>query len=210
MKCSDCYRKIKPVVGLDLDGTLADYHGHLFDFAEQYLDTDYDGREYEGGEKLADFMGLTDDVYRQMKLAFRQGGMKRTMPAFPEAQQLAAGLRTMGAEVWIVTTRPYQRFDSTDPDTREWLRRHDIGYDGLIYDDDKYQRLLDCVGPDRIVGVLEDLPEQYDRAAELGLQPFQMETSYNRAVRRTVTVGSLRSAAVYLGKRVREWRDEYD
>jgi hypothetical protein len=48
-------------------------------------------------------------------------------------------LRAEGAEVWLTTTRPHDRFDRVDPDTREWCRRNGINFDGLLYDGDKME-----------------------------------------------------------------------
>lgn len=211
LKCTDCNRPIRPVVALDIDGTLGDYHGHLLNFAEGYLGISGTGwaLEYDGSTDLCTFMDLTKHEYRQLKLAFRQGGMKRTMPPFGHASDLAHALAGMGAEVWITTTRPYMRLDNVDPDTRFWLERNHIRYDGLIYDDDKYERLLEIVGPDRIVGVVDDLPDLYDAADRLGLRPIQHATRYNRAVRRPCTEATLADVARRLQDRIQEWRDAH-
>lgn len=113
----------KPIVAIDIDGTLADYHGYFLNFASQYL-----GRampspsQINPGMRLSEFMGIDHDTYRQVKLAYRQGGLKRSMPAFPGAKELCQSVIDAGAELWICTTRPYLRLDNIDPDTREWLR----------------------------------------------------------------------------------------
>lgn len=200
------------MVAWDLDGTLCDYHGNLFHFAEGWLGVTGTGwaLTYDGSCTLAEHMGVTQDVYRAIKLAYRQGGMKRTQPFFLGCYDAVKSCHDLGAEVWITTTRPYNRFDSTDPDTREWLRRHGIIYDGLLYEDDKYERLLDIVGPDRIVGVVDDLPEMYDRAVALGLHPIQHATRYNSAVRRPVHGTTLADVAHMLSIRIKEWKETHD
>ena len=62
--CSECWHvEVKPIVAIDLDGTIADYHGSLFRFAEQWfgvLDTNW-ANTYHGQVKLARHMGVTDD-----------------------------------------------------------------------------------------------------------------------------------------------------
>ena len=37
MKCSSCSAPVAPVVAIDIDGTLGDYHQHFIEFAEQWL-----------------------------------------------------------------------------------------------------------------------------------------------------------------------------
>lgn len=214
MKCTDCNQPVKPVVALDIDGTLGDYHDHLFAFARDYFPlspAEYSKlMNYDGSMRIADWMGWLPNDYRQMKLAFRQGGMKRTMPPFAGAADLALAIRSAGAEVWVTTTRPYQRLDNIDPDTQEWLRRNEVPYDGLIYDEDKYHRLVEIVGAGRVVGVLEDLPTQYDRATELGLPVIQRETQYNQAVLRPDRCSTLAQAKRLLLGASNRWSQAHE
>lgn len=175
------YAPWKPVVALDIDGTLGDYHSHFLRFAEQWY-----GRpmphpaDINPGLPLYKFMKTSKATYRQCKLAYRQGGLKRSMPAYPGASMITRALRRAGAEVWIATTRPYLRLDNIDPDTRHWLRRNNIQWDGVIYGQHKYRELVRIVGADRIACALDDLPEMYDQAESLGLRPWLRDQPYNR------------------------------
>lgn len=175
MKCTACNSVVKPVVAIDIDGTLGDFHRHQLEFACAYwdrsqLDTFYAER-YDGSERFREYMsrtfGVSVEEFRAMKLAYRQGGMKRTMPCFLDSHDLTRSLRQAGAEVWLTTTRPYNRLDSVDPDTREWLRRNDIEFDHLLYGDDKYEKLAEYVGPERVVAVLDDEWDQVMTAVGL-------------------------------------------
>lgn len=173
----------KPIVAVDIDGTLADYHGWFLKFASDYLGKSMpDSKEMNPGLPLHEFMGLTKDEYRQVKLAYRQGGMKRSMPSFAGAAALTESIEDAGAEVWICTTRPYMRLDNIDPDTREWLNRHDITYTALVFGDSKYEDLVESVGRDRIVAVVEDLPEQIEKARALGLNVYVPDRPYNKTI----------------------------
>jgi uncharacterized HAD superfamily protein len=224
VKCQRCHEVVNPVVVLDIDGTLGDYHEHFRNFLMDYYDIHdrvFSIADYLGYKTYREFFshaGVTDEMYREGKLAYRQGGWKRTMtpyadfgldpssvslkaPAFPTASLPA------GTELWIATSRPYQRLDNIDPDTREWLRRHNIQYTGLLYGQDKYQMMVDRVGKDRIAFVLEDLPEQYDAAEELGLPVWQIRRTHN------TVIGASRPRRVYAGQvtvtiqeAVRQWR----
>lgn len=170
----------KPILSLDIDGTLGDYHGHFLWFAEAWLDKKMpDPTDINPGMPLHKFMGVSLRVYRECKLAYRQGGLKRFMPCYPGAAELAADARRLGAEVWICTTRPYLRLDNIDPDTREWLRRNRIQYDAVLFGDDKYKELQRQAGW-RVGAVFEDLPEQCDKAWSLGFDVWIRDQPYNR------------------------------
>lgn len=172
----------KPVVALDLDGTLGNYHLHFLTFAAGYF-----GREMpkptaiNPGRELWEHMEVTQEEYRQCKLAYRQGGMKRTMPMYEGSDHLTWGLQKEGVEVWICTTRPYLRLDNIDPDTREWLSRRDISFDAVIFGKDKYKELIRQVGLDRIVAVADDLPEMTKQAKDAGIQNVYLrDQPYNQ------------------------------
>lgn len=170
----------RPVVGLDIDGTLGDYHLHFTRFAEQWC-----GREMPephmntDGVPLYKWLGMSKATYRQCKLAYRQGGMKRSMPCYEGASELTHDIRKEGGQVWIATTRPYLRLDNIDPDTRHWLRRNKIQFDGVLFGQHKYRDLKRILG-DRVLFVVDDLPELIGQADSIGLGTLLRDQPYNR------------------------------
>lgn len=183
MRCSSCSAPIRPVVAVDIDGTLGNYHSHFHRFAVGYLNRRLP-EGYDGARAFSEHLKLDKPTYREVKLAYRQGGLKRTMPAFDGAEEFMQDLRMLRVEVWIATTRPYLRLDNVDPDTREWLARHDMPYHHMLYDEDKYEQLVAYVDPERIVAVVEDLGEQCQRADGLGLEVWQPWRTHNQKDRR--------------------------
>ena len=41
VRCSVCSDQVKPIVALDIDGTLGEYHGQFVKFATMYFDTSF-------------------------------------------------------------------------------------------------------------------------------------------------------------------------
>jgi FMN phosphatase YigB (HAD superfamily) len=183
---------IKPVVAIDIDGTLADYHDHFMNFAIGWLgwgsQKPRGSFAYDGSEPHREWFVRTMDVdvstFRAIKLAFRQGGMKRTMPEYKESAETIHFIKNLGAEVWLTTTRPWERFDRVDPDTRHWLSEREIEFDGLIYDDNKMAALAERVDPDRVVAVVDDLIEVLEEAHQLfdSATTILRRTIHNRGV----------------------------
>jgi len=207
----------KPVVGLDIDGTLGDYHSHFLWFAEQWLGVHMpSASEINPGMPLHKFMGVEHHIYRECKLAYRQGGLKRFMPCYDYAAELTANVRTAGASLWICTTRPYLRLDNIDPDTREWLRRNEIEYDAVIFEGvdgkSKYADLVEQVGVHRISSVTDDLPEQTADAVAQGISTVYLrDQPYNRV--QAVTgkrVKSLRELWGQISEDLEVWREFND
>jgi len=214
MKCTSCNQEIKPVVAIDIDGTLGDYHRHFLRFAGNYL-----GRainwNYDGGMSFKNWFKRTtkcsDDDWHDIKLAYRQGGMKRSMPVYEGAADLCKIVRNTGAELWVTTTRPYIRHDNIDPDTREWLDRHNIEYDYLIYDGDKYDKLAELVGIERVCAVVDDLPEEITRAAKLfgNVAPILRRNNFNTAVTWFNVSSDLLYVAHNVLDRIEGWKTAY-
>lgn len=185
MMCEKCRTPLRPVVALDVDGTLADYHGHFICFALQWLRR-IGGEElvvekYHQTNDLAAALGINKEVYRTIKLAYRQGGQKRFQPSMGPVGMLFDRIHRAGCDIWITTTRPYNRFDSTDPDTREWLdyQANGVPYEGLIYDDNKYEVLRDILGVDRVALVVDDLAGNCVASQRIGFPTVQYKNRYN-------------------------------
>lgn len=210
MLCDHCGSSVKPVVSFDIDGVLGDYHNHFIRFCVKYwAHTSVKPWAYDGSIEFEEWLGLTKIEYREAKLAYRQGGTKRWMPAYQGAMEAVRTVRNAGADIWISTSRPWQRLDNIDPDTREWLSRNAIRFDGLLYGDDKYHQLVQAVDPARIVGVVDDLDYQCRLAEKAGVPFFQVARQHNS----TCVVeprGTLVEAVDWAIQNVRTWRRNYE
>lgn len=198
-----------PVAAIDIDGTLADYYGHFQWFAELYLQRPVNcvfNREYRG--EFSDALSMDKETYRKIKLAYRQGGMKRSIKPLPAAGELVRSIRKSGIQVWICTTRPWNRLDNIDPDTNFWINNNLGRVDGVIYGEEKYQDLIDIVGTERIVGVLDDLPENYNKARDLGLNAALMAGPHNEWFTETLdlTKNPVINRPIEFERKLRSWR----
>lgn len=167
---------MKPVVALDVDGTLFDYHRHFLRFAADYFAHDPDDPgylNYDARISMAKHLRVSKQSYRACKLAYRRGQMKRSVPLLPrplpQAGELTKQLRRWGVDVWLCTTRPYLSHDEVDDATRHSLRRNGVQYQGLIWGEHKYRELVRTIGGGRVAAVLDDLPEMCRQAEVLGL-----------------------------------------
>lgn len=172
--------KPKPIVALDYDGTLGDYHTHFLRFAEDWYGRPMPLAENNPGLPLHQFMGSGKEKYRRCKLAYRQGGLKRSMPIYPGASELTRHIRRRGAEVWICTSRQYLHLSNIDPDTRENMRRNGIQYDNVLYGPNKYRDLKKMAGSQPVLFAMDDLPEMVKVATDLGFFAILRDQPYNR------------------------------
>jgi hypothetical protein len=168
---------VRPVIALDIDGTLVDYHSHFEAFAAQYFGFDKSPKAMTGGYDARipfyKYLGVSKTAYRQCKLAYRRGQLKRSVPLLPpplpQASLLTRQLKRWGCTVWLCTTRPYLSHDEVDDATRHNLRRNGIAYHGIIWGEHKYRELVRTVGRERVAAVLDDLPDMCKQSTQLGL-----------------------------------------
>lgn len=221
MLCSRCSEVLKPVVAVDIDGTLGDYHGHFWNFACNWLGSSgpaymsglgkYDGSLSYSTWFCSEHQIADLTTFRAIKLAYRQGGMKRTMPMWEFAPELCKNVMDAGAELWLTTTRPYLSLDGIDRDTRSWLERHGIPYDHLMYDEHKYPVLNERVHAERVIAVVDDEYEQCAMAAQIWGKhvPVQRGIPYNENARFFPRMESLASISNEIAKRIAQWREQY-
>lgn len=171
-------RLLPPIVALDIDGTIGVYHEHFRRFAAEWV-----GRELPGGfmgnVPFHKHLGLSKQTYRKCKLAYRRGGLKRSMPHYAGSRQLSVEARRAGAKVFICTTRPFLSLDDVEPDTVHNLKRHGVQYDYIISGEHKYRDLLKIVNRSQVVMVLEDQDDMLSQALSLGLPAVRARHAHN-------------------------------
>lgn len=172
---------MKPVIGIDIDGTLGDFHRHFLLCAEMFLQRPMPKPEFINPLlPLHKFMGIDKRKYREIKMAYRQGRWKRSMPIFDGARELTVRLRRAGADVAICTTRPFNQLGDVDIDTRWWLRHHGIQHDLLIWGPHKYRDLANAVGKENIFAIIDDELEQLGRCQKMDIPFYLRDQPYNQ------------------------------
>lgn len=167
----------RPIFGIDIDGTLGLYHEHFTRFAEAWTGRSLPGVEGYREGSFAAHLGLSKSTYRKIKLAYRRGGAKRSMPVVAGASALTGSLRSRGAVVVLCTTRPYLSLEGVDEDTRHWARRNGVAYDFIIWGENKYRDLARF--GDRVVATLDDEPLLMQQSKDSGLLTFGVIRPYN-------------------------------
>jgi hypothetical protein len=103
---------------------------------------------------------------------------------------------------------PNSGCDRVDPDTREWLERNNIPFDGLLYSDQKMKELAERVEPERVVMVLDDLVPVLEAASSIfgASVPVLRRTRYNQLTDWPQTVYNLEDAAGHVEQKINNWR----
>ncbi len=171
----------EPWIGIDIDGTLGDYHRHFLMCAEMFLQRKMPDPTFINPLlPLHKHMGVSKRVYREIKMAYRQGRWKRSMPIFHYARQMTVDLRRAGGRIAICTTRPFNQLGEVDTDTRWWLRHHGIQHDLLVWGPHKYRDLANKLGDGKIIAVVDDELEQLNRCRKLDIPFYLRDQPYNQ------------------------------
>lgn len=169
-----------PIVALDVDGVLADYHGHLHWFAELYLQRKV---PLDWGTANGEFdkaMHLTKEEYRQIKLCYVHSGLRRAMPLKDSlASSLCREVRRSGCQLWLCASKPWKQTLPVDHDLMFWLDLHRIEADAILFGDNKYEQLVTAAQAP-IICAVDDLPEQVERAIGLDIPTALRDGDHNK------------------------------
>lgn len=199
---------LRPIIGLDVDGTFARYHEHFERFFREWSGKPTPGTGYKGEESFASYLGTSKATYRQAKLAYRLGGWKRSMPVYDGASEMVRAWRAVGAEVAICTTRPFLSLEAVEKDTHHFLRRNGIQHDYVIHGERKYLDLA-RFGTSRIAFVADDLQEMVLQAHSVGIPALLRSQPYNEDfdwMPRVSGIASLRKVGLVF---IDSWKAEH-
>lgn len=168
---------LRPIVGVDIDGTIARYHEHFIRFFSAWHGQPMD-IHYDGSVPLYKWCHTSKETYRRAKLAYRLGGLKRSMPIYDRAPETLREWRRAGALVAICTTRPFLSLEAVEKDTLHFLKRNGLQHDMVIHGEKKYHELA-RFGADRVAFIVDDLPEMVQQAHRLGLPAIIRRQRYN-------------------------------
>lgn len=167
------------IVGVDIDGILADYPFSFMEFVNKHLKrkiTKEDLISYN----LKECMGLTTEQYIEMKDLYRQSGEKRFIPLVDGAKEFLNFLNDFGYTVILLTARPYKKYKRIFADTQEWLKSNGLKYDSIIWDEEKDERLVREFGRNRISCFVEDSLSNANKISDLGITVYLLDKVYNQ------------------------------
>jgi 5'(3')-deoxyribonucleotidase len=164
------------VLGVDLDGTCADFYGGLRPIAAEWLGVDVGTLTTEVSWNLPEW-GIAEAPggYRKLhQFAVTQRDLFRTLKPMAGAPQVLRRLSAEGIRIRIITHRLFIKYfhRAAVQQTIEWLDGHDIPYWDLCFLADK-----SAVGADLYV---EDSPTNVEQLRADGHPTIVFSNSTNR------------------------------
>jgi 5'(3')-deoxyribonucleotidase len=164
------------VLGVDLDGTCADFYGGLRPIAAEWLGVQVDTLTDQVSWNLPEWgVAQAPGGYRKLhQFAVTQRDLFRTLKPMPGAPQILRRLSAEGVRIRIITHRLFIKYfhQVAVQQTVEWLDGHDIPYWDLCFLADK-----SAVGADLYV---EDSPANVEQLRADGHPTIVFGNSTNR------------------------------
>lgn len=146
--------KLDFIFGVDLDGVVADFYGHMREITAIWQDVDVEGLPHEVTYGLHEWGVRDAEEYNQLhRFAVTQRDLFGAMPPIDGAPQALRRLSRDGVRIRIITHRLFiSHFHQTAvQQTIEWLDHHDVPYWDLCFMQEKV-----AVGADLYI---EDTPK---------------------------------------------------
>lgn len=166
------------VLGVDLDGTCADFYGGLRPIAAEWLGVPADTLSTEVSWDFPEWgIDRAPGGYAELhRFAVTQRELFRRLQPMPGAPMALRRLSKAGVRIRIITHRLFIKYfhQVAVSQTVEWLDSHDIPYSDLCFMGDK-----GAVGADLYI---EDAPVHVERLRAEGHPTIVFTNSTNRAL----------------------------
>jgi len=172
-----------PMVILDLDNVLCDYPRGLIQWIKSTLWTDAVGATSEALEELAHgvewinaaSLQCSQQVWLEIKHAFRTSGAKRMLPARPKAAEFTRWCRDKGWKIIILTSRPIDKYPTLFDDTLHWLNHGAFAYDFVWWGFDKAHQINVRDISRQVVFAVDDEEQFVRQYLQAGIRTYWMQ-----------------------------------
>lgn len=173
------------IVGVDIDGVLADYPRGFVDFVNEQTGRNIDPIAivgYNVADELSKEFGMDRQECINLKHIYRDSGQKRFIPVIEGARQFLEELKCMGLTVVLLTSRPVKEYKRMFADTQYWLAENKLHYDAILFDEAKGERLIKEFGKDKVRFFVDDVASFANGISNNGIKCYLLNKSYNRNI----------------------------
>jgi len=159
------------IVAVDIDGVLSEYP---WSFVKWLIESELFDPSYKSG-----IPNTTEDIisavggyanYSAHKHEYRMSGQKLYADVQPWASSFLKELREMGYKVILLSARPYKKYVRIFADTLEWLDKHDLIYDAVLFDGDKEEVIINRFP--QMTAFIDDEWGNIKKVSDAGFQTF--------------------------------------
>ena len=168
-------------IAVDIDGVLANYPISFQNFIMKKENVWVDLKGYDLYEQYAGVLGRERMI--ELKHEYRDSGEKRNIPVCDGAKEFLDHFYDEAYTIILLTSRPYKKYSRIFADTIEWLKKNDLKYHAIIWDEEKNYEAIKQFP--KIEFMVEDHPRFAINIAKLGYRVYLVDRPYNQGVENT-------------------------
>lgn len=168
--------RTKKIIGVDIDGVLADYPKSFIDYAEQETGLKFNIEKYNISGEMAKIIG--EEKAKAIKHKYRISGQKRFIPIIKGVQEGLKILKKKGYKIVLLSARPIKQYKRIFSDTIEWLQKNKLVFDAILWDENKEDRVIKEFP--HMNFMIEDVLENANKIAKAGYKVFLINKPYNK------------------------------
>lgn len=171
--------KSNKVVGVDIDGVLADYPDCFIDYVNDKVGTDFKAEDLDQYNLYEAITDIPTEVMKGLKHEFRKSGELKKVGVLPGAKEFLQSLKNKGYKIVLLSARPYKEYRRIFADTKEWLDKNGLVYDAILWDEDKLNRLIREFGENNVSFFVEDNLKNANSISK-STKVYLLNKSYNQ------------------------------
>lgn len=164
-------KEAEKVCCIDIDGVLNYYPDCWVEYLNAKSDT-----------KFADLQEAKNTItfanYKKWKKEYRTSGELAKEKVRKNVGVFLHALRADGYKVILLTARPYQQHREIMKFTLEWLAKHSLPYDDILWDKEKHAKII--LEVPHLKFMVEDNRYIANMVAKLGYKVYLMDNVYNQ------------------------------
>lgn len=122
------------------------------------------------------------DILEAHKDEFYQDGRFRDMPPIEGAPAALRALKARGWTIVIVTARPQWQYKRLYADTLEWLDKHEVPHDHVLFNKDKVEAVHSHLAPAWPRAFIEDHERNARALADAGIPVLLFDRPHNQGI----------------------------
>lgn len=171
------------LIGIDMDGVLADYVKTFYKYVKKNLKINYNYNYNEMKslnlyKEFSKFFNIDEEKIKELKHKYRMSDEKKNMEFFRNSDNFIYALKNMGYKIILLSSRPIDKYPNMFYNTIYSLNKNNIDFDGIYFSEEKEKEILKRFR--NIIFFVEDNYENALKISKLGKKVFLLERSYNK------------------------------
>jgi len=160
----------KKVIVVDIDDVLCDYNKFFTSKFNDAYGTDCDSVFVIKEEHPKEYIDF--------KHHYRVTGYKREVPVIKNAKSMCSYFHKLGYKILLISSRPYKKYFRIFSDTLYWLKKNNIAFDALYFDENKYEKIMKEFPQTNFF--IDDMRNNANSVGEMGFKVFLLNKQWNK------------------------------